>query len=149
MELTPATPAPGWTAGPGPGAVLGSDRGARVTEVARDHGAALAELKARMASASSCSRLLDFSAVPVNPAHAWDQFHAWPDARCYQVTLVPPVPGDTEARPPDAEVLPYFNAPRHRANLAVFAREAERIEKPALAARLREAGHVLAPDRHT
>lgn len=52
-----------------------------MTGVARDHGAALAELKARMNSATSCSRLSDYTAVPVDPAHAWDQFDTWPDAR--------------------------------------------------------------------
>ena len=68
MELTPATQAHMPAGGPGLDSVLGTDRGARVTGVARDHGAALAELKARMNSATSCSRLSDYTAVPVDPA---------------------------------------------------------------------------------
>lgn len=108
MELTLATRAHGPAGGPGLDSVLGTDWGARVTGVALDHGVALAELKARMVSATSCSRLSDHTAVPVDPAHAWDCFDNWPDARpllpggrrygpdpLAPRALVPAVPGGT------------------------------------------------------
>lgn len=161
MELTPPMSPRGQAGGPELAVVLGADPATGATLLDREHATALAELKARIAFATSYSRLSDFVAVSVNPAHAWEQFQAWPEARCYQL-------GDdtvlihlhrchwyrlSEAAPQqppgDAPRPPYFNTESHRANLAAFGREAERGARPALVARLREAERALAEDRHT
>jgi len=161
MELTPPTSPRGQAGGPELAVVLGADPATGATLRDREHVAALAELKARMAFATSCSRLSDFVAVPVDPAHAWEQFQAWPEARCYQLgddtvlihlhrchwyRLSEAAP---QQPPADAPRPPYVNTESHRANLAALGREAEHGERPALAARLREAERALAEDRHT